>query len=124
MATMSKNRINYLVDTAIEVAQDETALTPNSIATAMNWNQSSLTRALQCRQLEFPAREGRASLQQLVYDAVVSDDDARLEELRALIKRLSAVKDVELPEAYQPVEEEPAEQPEVESGEDEDLDLD
>lgn len=124
MATMSKNRINFLVDTAIEVAEVEKALTPNSIATAMGWNQSSLTRALQCRELEFPVRDGRASLQQLVYDAVVSDNDARLAELRALIKRLSGVKTIELPEAYQPVEVE--DKPEVESDDDgdEELDLD
>jgi len=117
--TMSKHRINFLVDTAIEVAKQEPALTPNSIATAMQWNQSSLTRALQCREVAFPERVGRSSLQQLVYTAFVQKDTERLEELSLVIERLSAAKTCELPESYLPVEE-----PEAEVSEDEDVDVD
>jgi hypothetical protein len=97
--TRSKARIDLLVAACIEFASKYPSLSINTIATTIEWTQSSLGRALESRDLSMPERTGRESIQDLVYGAAMEQEGyPTLEQVKEDIQILKEANTAALPE--------------------------
>lgn len=96
--TRTKARIAELVRRSIAFAQKYPQVSVNTIAVTLDWTQSSLTRALDTRDMQMP-ETGRANISDLIVEAAMLDDEyATLNALKADIKELQEANTCELAE--------------------------